>query len=195
MKFVLASQNQGKLVEMHGILQSLGVEIVLQSELGVSVDVEETGTTFEENARLKAVAVMEATGLPAIADDSGLCVDALGGGPGVYSARYGGGNLTDPEKVQLLLANMRGASTRAAHFETAIVCAFPGGDELVAAGRCDGSIAYAPAGDQGFGYDPVFFYPAFGKTFGQSTREEKASVSHRGKALREFAVKLKEYLK
>ena len=195
MKFVLASQNKGKLVEMQGILESLGVEIVLQSELGVSVDVEETGTTFEENARLKAVAVMEATGLPAIADDSGLCVDALGGGPGVYSARYGGGNLTDPEKVQLLLANMRGAATRAAHFETAIVCAFPGGDELVAAGRCDGSIAYAPAGDQGFGYDPVFFCPAFGKTFGQSTREEKASVSHRGKALREFAVKLEEYLK
>lgn len=194
MKFVLASQNKGKLVEMQGILQSLGVEIALQSELGISVDVEETGTTFEENARLKAVAVMQATGLPAIADDSGLCVDALGGGPGVYSARYGG-DISDPEKVQLLLSNMRGASTRAAHFETAIVCAFPNGDELVATGRCDGSIAYAPAGDMGFGYDPVFFYPAFGKTFGQSTREEKSSVSHRGKALRDLAVKLEEYLK
>ena len=194
MKFVLASQNQGKLVEMQGILQSLGIEIVLQSELGVSVDVEETGTTFEENARLKAVAVMQATGLPAIADDSGLCVDALNGGPGVYSARYGG-DISDPEKVQLLLSNMRGASTRAAHFATAIVCAFPNGDELVASGRCDGSIAYAPAGDMGFGYDPVFFYPAFGKTFGQSTREEKSSVSHRGKALRDLAVKLETYLK
>lgn len=194
MKFVLASQNQGKLVEVQGILQSLGIEIVLQSELGVSVDVEETGTTFEENARLKAVAVMQATGLPAIADDSGLCVDALNGGPGVYSARYGG-DISDPEKVQLLLSNMRGASTRAAHFETAIVCAFPNGDELVASGRCDGSIAYAPAGDMGFGYDPVFFYPAFGKTFGQSTREEKSSVSHRGKALRDLAVKLETYLK
>ena len=194
MKFVLASQNKGKLVEMQGILQSLGVEIALQSELGISVDVEETGTTFEETARLKAVAVMQATGLPAIADDSGLCVDALGGGPGVYSARYGG-DISDPEKVQLLLSNMRGASTRAAHFETAIVCAFPNGDELVATGRCDGSIAYAPAGDMGFGYDPVFFYPAFGKTFGQSTREEKSSVSHRGKALRDLAVKLEEYLK
>ena len=195
MKFVLASQNQGKLTEMQKILQDLGVEIVLQSELGVSVDVEETGTTFAENARLKAVAVMQATGLPAIADDSGLCVDALNGGPGVYSARYGGGNLTDAEKVQLLLSNMRGASTRAAHFETAIVCAFPNGDELTAAGRCDGNIAYAPAGEGGFGYDPVFFYPGFGKTFGQSTREEKSSVSHRGKALRDFAVKLEEYLK
>ena len=195
MKFVLASQNKGKLAEMAEILKDLGVEIVLQSDLGISVDVEETGTTFEENARLKAVAVMQATGLPAIADDSGLCVDALNGGPGVYSARYGGGDLTDPEKVQLLLANMRGASTRAAHFETAIVCAFPNGDELTAAGRCDGSIAYAPAGEGGFGYDPVFFYPGFGKTFGQSTREEKSSVSHRGKALRDFAVKLEEYLK
>ncbi len=194
MKFVLASQNKGKLVEMQGILESLGVELVRHSDLGVSVDVEETGTTFEENARLKAVAVMQATGLPAIADDSGLCVDALNGGPGVYSARYGG-DISDPEKVQLLLANMRGASTRAAHFATAIVCAFPNGDELVASGRCDGSIAYAPAGDMGFGYDPVFFYPAFGKTFGQSTREEKSSVSHRGKALRDLAAKLETYLK
>ena len=195
MKFVLASQNKGKLVEMAGILKDLGVEIVLQSELGISVDVEETGTTFAENARLKAVAVMRASGLPAIADDSGLCVDALGGGPGVYSARYGGGGLTDPEKVQLLLENMRGATSRAAHFETAIVCAFPGGAELVAEGRCDGSSAYAPAGEGGFGYDPVFFCPAFGKTFAQVSREEKAAVSHRGNALRDFAKKLEEYLK
>ena len=112
MKFVLASQNKGKLAEMSAILQDLGVEIVLQSELGISVDVEETGTTFVENARLKAVAVMQASGLPAIADDSGLCVDALGGGPGVYSARYGGGNLTDPEKVQLLLLLTRKESNR-----------------------------------------------------------------------------------
>ena len=184
MKFVLASQNQGKLTEMQKILQDLGVEIVLQSELGVSVDVEETGTTFAENARLKAVAVMQATGLPAIADDSGLCVDALNGGPGVYSARYGGGNLTDAEKVQLLLSNMRGASTRAAHFETAIVCAFPNGDELTAAGRCDGSIAYAPAGEGGFGYDPVFYVE--GRSYSEMTGEEKDAVSHRGRALRLF---------
>lgn len=195
MKFVLASQNKGKLAEMAEILKDLGVEIVLQSELGISVDVEETGTTFVENARLKAQAVMQASGLAAIADDSGLCVDALGGGPGVYSARYGGGDLTDPEKVQLLLANMRGAGTRAAHFETAIVCAFPNGDELAAEGRVNGSIAYAPAGEGGFGYDPVFFYAPAGKTFAQISREEKAKVSHRGNALRDFAVKLEEYLK
>ena len=194
MKFVLASQNKGKLAEMAEILKDLGVEIVLQSELGISVDVEETGTTFVENARLKAVAVMEASGLPAIADDSGLCVDALGGGPGVYSARYGG-DISDPEKVQLLLSNMRGASTRAAHFASAIVCAFPNGDELVAEGRVDGSIAYAPAGEGGFGYDPVFFYGPMGKTFGQISREDKATISHRGNALRDFAVKLENYLK
>lgn len=194
MKFVLASQNKGKLAEMAEILKDLGVEIVLQSDLGISVDVEETGTTFVENARLKAVAVMKASGLPAIADDSGLCVDALGGGPGVYSARYGG-DISDPEKVQLLLQNMRGATTRAAHFASAIVCAFPNGDELVAEGRVDGSIAYAPAGEGGFGYDPVFFYQPAGKTFGQISREDKAKVSHRGNALRDFAVKLEEYLK
>ncbi|MGM9662060.1 MAG: RdgB/HAM1 family non-canonical purine NTP pyrophosphatase [Oscillospiraceae bacterium] len=195
MKFVLASQNRGKLAEMAEILGDLGVEVVLQSDLGLSVEVEETGTTFLENARLKAKAVMEVSGLPAIADDSGLCVDALGGGPGVYSARYGGGDLTDAEKVQLLLSNMRGASTRAAHFASAIVCAFPDGSELTAEGRVDGSIAYAPVGEGGFGYDPVFFYPAAGKTFGQLSREEKALVSHRGNALRAFAKKLEDYLK
>lgn len=194
MKFVLASQNKGKLAEMAEILKDLGVEIVLQSDLGISVDVEETGTTFEENARLKAVAVMKASGLPAIADDSGLCVDALNGGPGVYSARYGG-DISDPEKVQLLLENMRGASTRAAYFASAIVCAFPNGDELVAEGRVNGSIAYAPAGEGGFGYDPVFFYGPMGKTFGQISREDKATISHRGNALRDFAVKLENYLK
>ena len=194
MKFVLASQNRGKLREMAAILQKLGVEIVLQADLGVAVDVEETGTTFEENARLKAVAVMKATGLPAIADDSGLCVDALDGAPGVYSARYGG-DISDPEKVQLLLKNLEGVTERGAHFATSIVCAFPGGDELTAEGKVYGTIAHAPAGEGGFGYDPVFYYPDFGKTFGEVGWEMKSEVSHRGKALRDFAVKLEEYLK
>lgn len=194
MKFVLASRNKGKLAEMAELLSGLGVEIVLQSELGLDVEVEETGETFAENAGLKARAVMKASGLPAIADDSGLCVDALGGGPGVYSARYGG-DISDGEKVQLLLANMRGTPTRAAHFSCAVVCAFPDGTELTAEGRVDGSIAYAPMGTDGFGYDPVFFYPPAARTFAQMTREEKAAVSHRGNALREFAEKLKEYLR
>ena len=194
MKLVLASKNKKKLVEMQTILADLGVEVVLQSELGIDVDVEETGTTFAENSMLKAKAVMEASGLPAIADDSGLCVDWLQGAPGVYSARYGGVE-TDEDRYRLLLANMRGATNRAAHFHTDIVCCFPNGDVLQAAGDCFGTIAYAPAGEGGFGYDPIFFVPELRKTFSQLTAEEKNAISHRGVALRDFAVKLKEYLK
>jgi XTP/dITP diphosphohydrolase len=193
MKFVLASHNQGKLKEMRKILGELGVEVVLQSDLGLALDVEETGTTFEENALLKAKAVLDASGLPAIADDSGLCVDALNGAPGLYSARYG--NLdSDEARYRLLLENLRGAPTRAAHFHTTVVCCFPNGDTLTAEGDCHGAIAYAPMGEGGFGYDPVFLFPEKRKTFAQLTSEEKNEVSHRGKALRAFSAKLKEYL-
>ena len=194
MKLVLASQNKGKLKEMQKILADLGVEVVLQSELGIDVDVEETGTTFAENSMLKAKAVMEASGLPAIADDSGLCVDWLNGAPGVYSARYGGLD-SDEARYRLLLENLRGATNRAAHFHTDIVCCFPNGDVLQAEGDCHGTIAYAPAGDGGFGYDPIFFVPQLRKTFSQLTADEKNEISHRGTALRAFAVKLREYLK
>ena len=193
MKLVLASKNAHKLVEMRDILSQLGVEVVLESEVGVDVDVEETGATFEENAFLKARAVMEASGLPAIADDSGLCVDALGGAPGIYSARYGGLD-DDKARYQLLLQNLRGAMTRAAHFHTSVVCCFPDGDVLTAEGECAGTIAYAPQGEGGFGYDPVFFVPQLRKTFAQLTPEEKNAISHRGNALRAFAEKLKEYM-
>ena len=194
MKFVLASQNRGKLAEMQHILGELGVEVVLEADLGLHVDVEETGETFEENAMLKAKAVMEASGLPAVADDSGLCVDWLNGGPGIYSARYGGVN-SDEERYRLLLENLRGATNRAAHFHTAIVCCFPNGDVLHAEGDCHGTIAYAPRGEGGFGYDPVFFVPQLRKTFAQLTEEEKNAISHRGNALRSFAATLKNYLK
>ena len=194
MKLVLASQNKGKLKEMQKILGDLGVEVVLQSELGIDVDVEETGTTFAENSMLKAKAVMEASGLPAIADDSGLCVDWLNGAPGVYSARYGGLD-SDEARYRLLLENLRGSTNRAAHFHTDIVCCFPNGDVLQAEGDCHGTIAYAPAGDGGFGYDPIFFVPQLRKTFSQLTADEKNEISHRGTALRAFAVKLKEYMK
>ena len=194
MKLVLASQNKGKLKEMQKILADLGVEVVLQSELGIDVDVEETGTTFAENSMLKAKAVMEASGLPAIADDSGLCVDWLNGAPGVYSARYGGLD-SDEARYRLLLENLRGSTNRAAHFHTDIVCCFPNGDVLQAEGDCHGTIAYAPAGDGGFGYDPIFFVPQLRKTFSQLTADEKNEISHRGTALRAFAVKLKEYMK
>ena len=195
MKFVLATQNPKKLKEMDMILKTLGVEVVSEAELGLTLEVEETGETFEANARRKARAVMEATGLPAIADDSGLCVDALGGAPGVYSARYGSEGLDDAGRYQLLLNALRGQTNRAAHFHTTIVCAFPNGDELVVDGDCAGTIAFVPMGEGGFGYDPVFFVPELRKTFSQLTAEEKAAISHRGKALRELKGALENYLK
>ena len=195
MRFVLATHNPGKLREMGEILKDFGIEVVSPRALGLTVDVEETGTTFAENAMLKAKAICKAAGLPAIADDSGLCVDALGGAPGVYSARYGGEGLDDKGRYMLLLSSLRGAPTRAAHFACAVACAFPNGDTLTAEGRCDGSIAYAPLGEGGFGYDPVFLLPGTGKTFGQLTQEEKSAVSHRGRALKDFAGKLEAYLK
>ena len=194
-KFVLATHNLKKLAEMRAILSGLGVEVVTPAEAGVEVDVEETGTTFAENAMLKAKAVCAAAGLPAIADDSGLCVDALNGGPGVYSARYGGEDLDDRGRYRLLLNSMRGQTSRAAHFSCAVACAFPNGDTLEAEGRCDGAIAFAPMGEGGFGYDPVFLVPEKGKTFGQLTAEEKSAISHRGRALAAFTEKLGTYLK
>ena len=194
-KFVLATHNPGKLKEMGAILARFGVEVVSPKDLGLTVDVEETGTTFAENAMLKAKAICAAAKLPAIADDSGLCVDALNGGPGVYSARYGGEGLDDKGRYMLLLNSLRGQSTRTAHFTCAIACAFPNGDTLTAEGRCDGTIAYAPMGEGGFGYDPVFFVPELKKTFGQLTAEEKSAISHRGRALESFIGKLETYLK
>ena len=195
MRFVLATHTPGKLREMGEILKDFGIEVVSPRDLGITVDVEETGTTFAENALLKAKAICKEANLPAIADDSGLCVDALNGAPGVYSARYGGEGLDDKGRYMLLLSSLRGAPTRAAHFACAVACAFPNGDTLTAEGRCDGSIAYAPLGEGGFGYDPVFLLPGTGKTFGQLTQEEKSAVSHRGRALKDFAGKLEAYLK
>ena len=193
-KFVLATHNPGKLKEMSSILSRFGVEVVSPKELGITVDVEETGTTFAENAMLKARAICAAANLPAIADDSGLCVAALNGGPGVYSARYGGEGLDDKGRYTLLLNSMRGQATRAAHFTCSIACAFPNGDTLTAEGQVQGTIAFAPMGEGGFGYDPVFFYPPLAKTFGQLTAEEKSTISHRGQALKEFSAKLETYL-
>ena len=195
MKLVLASKNAHKLVEMRDILSQLGVEVVLESEVGVDVDVEETGATFEENAYLKAHAVMEASGLPAIADDSGLCVDALNGAPGVYSARYGGPGLDDAGRYKLLLENMRGQLDRRCKFVSAICCCFPNGDKVEARGECAGTLAYAPKGADGFGYDPIFFVPDLKKTFAELSPEEKNAISHRGNALKAFREKLEAYLK
>ena len=195
MKLVLASKNKKKLVEMNAILSQLGIEVCSEAEAGVDVDVEETGTTFEENSLLKARAVMEASGLPAIADDSGLCVTCLNDAPGIYSARYGGEGLDDTGRYQLLLANMRGQLDRSAKFVSVITCCFPNGDVITARGECPGTIAFAPMGEGGFGYDPVFFVPGLKKTFSQLSAEEKNAISHRGKALEIFKGKLEAYLK
>lgn len=194
-KFVLATHNPGKMKEMSAILAELGIQVVGPDELGIDVEVEETGTTFAENAMLKARAICAASGLPAIADDSGLCVDALNGGPGVYSARYGGEGLDDTGRYRLLLENMKGQMPRTAKFVSVITCCFPNGDVLTARGECPGTIAFAPQGEGGFGYDPVFFVPPLKKTFAQLTAEEKNAISHRGKALEVFQVKLEAYLK
>ena len=193
MKVVLASHNKKKMVEMRTILSAMGVEVLSQAEVGVDLEPEETGITFEENARIKARAVMEATGLPAIADDSGLCVDALNGAPGVYSARYGGPGLDDVGRYKLLLENMRGQLDRRCKFVSAICCCFPNGDTVTARGECQGTLAYAPKGADGFGYDPIFFVPGLKKTFAELLPEEKNAISHRGNALAIFRDRLAEY--
>ena len=193
MKLVLASKNRHKLAEMQTILGELGLEVVLESEVGVDVDVEETGTTFEENALLKAKAVMEASGMAAIADDSGLEVDALHGAPGVYSDRYGGKD-SDAARTALLLENMRDVpqEKRTARFVSAIACALPDGRVVTARGVCEGTVLFETRGDNGFGYDPVFFVPELGMTFAEADGARKNAVSHRGNALKEFCKVWKE---
>ena len=193
MKLVLASKNPHKLLEMQTILGQLGLEVVLERDVGVDVDVEETGTTFEENALLKARAVMEASGMAAIADDSGLMVDALNGAPGVYSARYGGLD-SDPARTALLLHNLEGVPEewRTARFVSAIACVLPDGRVVTARGVCEGRILFETRGSNGFGYDPVFYVPQLGKTFAEAGGSEKNAVSHRGNALKEFLHAWKE---
>ncbi len=194
MKIIAATKNKNKLREFGEILK--GFEIISQEEAGVDIDVEETGTTFEENSYLKAKAIYDITGITTIADDSGLCVDALNGEPGVYSARYGGEGYDDKGRVKLLLKNMKDVpdAERTARFVCVITLV---GDEgvLTARGECEGRIDYEPKGENGFGYDPVFYVDRFEKTLAEVTPEEKNSISHRGKALKIFAEKLnkKEY--
>ena len=158
MKVVLASQNKHKLAEIQAILSRFDMELVLQSELGLHIDVEETGASFEENSMLKARAVVEATGLPAIADDSGLCVDVLGGAPGIYSARYGAPEcVTDRDRLNHLLENLRGVRSeeRTARFVCVITLLRPDGSSLIARGSCEGLITFEPRGEDGSGYDPA----------------------------------------
>ena len=195
MKVVLASKNKHKLVEISQITEKFGFDLVLQSELGVDIDVEETGTTFEENSFQKAEAVMKATGLPALADDSGICVDALNGEPGVYSARYGfDESLDDWGRLELLLKNTEQVpdGQRQAKFVAVITMVTPEGQVIQARGEIHGQLLRAPVGRNGFGYDPIFYYPPMGMSTAEMSSEDKNKVSHRANALKVFYQKLKE---
>ena len=194
--FVIASNNSKKVNELNRILLPLGIMAKKAKEMNITLDdVEETGTTFVENARLKARAAYERTGLPCIADDSGLMVDALNGAPGIYSARYSGENATDESNNAKLLAEMEGVPDilRNAKFVCVICCILEDGREIIAHGECVGKIAYSPMGEGGFGYDPLFMV-AGGKSFAQLTADEKDKISHRGNALRILKEQLKQHI-
>ena len=183
---VIATRNKGKKSEISDLLKGFPVDIKGLDDFGPIPHIEEDGDTFDENAYKKASLTARMLGFPALADDSGLLVEALGGAPGVLSARYAGENATDEQRCQKLLQEMKGKSNRKAAFECVISIAVPTGPALTYEARCEGLIAEQPSGSNGFGYDPVFYYPPLNKTFGELTIEEKSHVSHRGKAIREF---------
>ncbi len=191
---VLASTNKGKTRELKERLQGYPVDIKNLSDFGTIPEVIEDGETFDDNAYKKASFTARVLGYPALADDSGLCVDALGGAPGVYSARYAGENATDQDNVDKLLEDMKNEENRKAAFECVISIAVPTGAALTYEGRCEGVLTREPAGDNGFGYDPLFFFPELNKTFAQLSMEEKAKVSHRGKALQEITQEMDKIL-
>ncbi len=183
---ILATRNRGKISEFRELLKNHDIEIKSLLDFGPIPPVVEDGKTFEDNAYKKAHFTARVLGLPALADDSGLVVKALGGAPGVYSARYAGDDATDEENNLKLLREMEGKSDREAYFESVIIVAVPRGPALTYIGRADGEIVIEPAGGNGFGYDPLFYYPPLKKTFAQMSLEEKNRVSHRGRAMREL---------
>ncbi len=192
MELIIATRNPGKLREFARILSPLGITVSSQEQHCPGLEVDETGTTFAENARLKAQAIYEATGKPTVADDSGLCVDALEGRPGVYSARYGGPGFSDPQRVQKLLAELGGTpkEQRTGRFVSAICCVLGPQRMIECEGVCEGWIGYEPLGENGFGYDPVFMVGD--KSYSQMSDGDKDAVSHRGKALALFYKEMKE---
>ncbi len=192
-KFVIATNNPHKVIEFKRILEPMGITCVSQKELGIVCDAEETGNTFSENAYIKAKAVYDLCGLPSVADDSGICVDALGGEPGIYSARYGGEGLTDPDRMYLLLKNMEDKEDRSAHFTSAICCVMNDGAVIEAEGYIYGQLTKEPRGERGFGYDPIFLPDGYEQTTAEMESDAKNAISHRGNALRIFADKLKEF--
>lgn len=184
MKLAIATNNQHKLQEIRAILGDSFEELLSLKDLGIDVDVEETGSTLEENALIKARAILALSGIATLADDTGLMVDALRGAPGVYSARYAGEEHDDAKNRALLLKNLDGVKDRSAHFATVIALCYPDGKTLTASGHINGEILLSERGTEGFGYDSLFFSTELGKTFAEATQAEKNSVSHRGRALR-----------
>ncbi len=187
MKIIIATHNKHKLAEMSRILSPMGYEVVTDRDLGIELtDAEENGETFLDNARIKAESGCKESGLPCIADDSGLCVDALDGAPGVFSARYSGVHGDDEGNNRKLLKELEGVPTekRTAHFACAICVSFPDGSEVTAEGKCEGYIGYEKKGSNGFGYDPLFMIGD--RSLAEMTAEEKDAISHRGNALKEL---------
>lgn len=193
MKIILASNNKDKLREVREILAPSGIEVLSQREAGCDFEAEENGATFTENARIKARAAMEATGLPCVADDSGIEINAMDNGPGIYSSRYCG-ERSYSETCRDIINIVNGADDRGARFRCAVVCVFPGGDEISCEGVIEGSIGYVYEGEHGFGYDPIFVPEGFSRSMACLTDEEKNAISHRGRAFRRFAEKLSEYM-
>ena len=193
MDFIIATHNKKKQLELQRVLSPLSINVFTADELGITlVEAEENGKTFEENARIKALSGLQDSSMPCIADDSGLCVDALDGAPGIYSARYSGEDANDEKNNQKLLEELKNVpdEKRTARFVCCICCVFPDGREINVRGECEGKIAFEKSGDGGFGYDPLFI-TEYG-CFGNLTSEEKDSVSHRGNALRKLAEELKK---
>jgi len=194
MRLVIASNNPGKVREYKEIFGPSGFQVLSQGEAGIRLEVEETGTTFEENALLKARSGCADSMMPCIADDSGLCIDALGGAPGVYSARFLGESTPYPEKIAGLLEQLKNVpdELRTARFVSAVACVFPDGRAFTVRGTVEGRIGYEMRGENGFGYDPIFYVGD--RAFAEFTPAEKDAVSHRGNALRKLAVELKNYV-
>ena len=195
MKIVAATGNKHKIEEIESITRKFGMNVITKAEAGVGdLEVEETGTTFEENSLIKAEAIMKATGMPAIADDSGLEADALNGAPGVYSARFSGEGATDESNNAKLLKLMENITDdeRSARFVSVVTLCFPDGTVVAARGECPGTLRRSPRGDGGFGYDPLFVPVGYDKTYAEISAEEKNIISHRAKALGILRMKLKE---
>lgn len=195
MKIFIATKNEKKLKEIKRILEPLGFETISEKDLRQPLEeVEETGKTFEENALLKAEAGLKTTGLTTVADDSGICVDYLGGKPGIYSARYSGSHGNDKANNEKLLNELKNVKKedRTAHFSCAVVCLFPDGRKISVTGKCEGYIDFAPHGNHGFGYDPIFISEK--GCFAELSDEQKDSISHRGRALKKFEEKIKEMI-